>query len=145
MKRFRFFILSSVVLSLLFPATLFAADLNDAAYESRIHLEAGTIWNPEGAGDCLLYPYFDVRKVDGKAQVTHINIENTGEYGIAAKLRFRDWARGREIFSKDIWIPTKAVWSATLEMNGDGTNAILTGSGNVISDSSSSTFYFTNS
>ena len=119
--------------------------MNDDAYNDRIHLTAGTIWNPEGNGDCLLFPYFDVRKVDGKTQVSNITIRNEGEYGIAAKLRFRDGARGREIFSKDIWIPSNGVWSAKLQMSGDGTNTIITGSGNVISKADANTFYFTNS
>ncbi len=142
--RTRYVVFVAFSLILFVHPALSAMDMNDLAYESRIHLEAGTIWNPEGVGDCLLYPYFDVRKADGKTQVTRIDIENTGEYGIAAKLRFREWARGREIFSKDIWIPTKSTWTATVEMNGDGTNAIITGSGNVISKNDTQTFYFTN-
>ena len=139
------FIVLLIALFLLLPPFLHAADLNDLAYESRIHLNAGTIWNFEGNGDCLIFPYYDVRKVDDKDQVTTITIENLGEYGIAAKLRFKDWARGREVFSKDIWIPSMATWSAGIELSEDGTNAIITSPGNVVWRYDSKTFYFTNS
>ncbi|OGP88504.1 MAG: hypothetical protein A2156_03520 [Deltaproteobacteria bacterium RBG_16_48_10] len=144
MKRIRFLIFSSIFLTLFLPPVLFAEDLNDIAYESRIHLNAGTIWNEEGEGDCLIFPYYDARMVGGKRQTSQINIENFGEYGITAKLRFRDWARGREVFSKDIWIPSKGVWNAGVEMSEDGTNALITSSGNVIWRYDSKTFYFAN-
>ena len=144
MKNIRFLFLSALLVALFIPAVAPAEDLNDIAYESRIHLQAGTIWNYYGNGDCLLFPYYDVRKVGDKKQVTHINIENFGEYGVAAKLRFRDWARGGEIFSKDIWIPSKAVWNASVQMNEDGSNAIITSTGNVVWRYDSKTFYFSN-
>ena len=142
--RTKCFVSAAFFLALLLPALLFA-DINEDAYNDRIHLSAGTVWNPEGNGDCLLFPYFDVRKVNGKTQVSNITISNGGEYGIAAKLRFRDGARGREIFSKDIWIPSAGIWSAQLQMSGDGKNTIITGSGDVISSADANTFYFTNS
>ena len=102
MRTIRSFIFSSIISTLLLPSILLATDMNDVAYENRIHLNAGTIWNIDGNGDCLIYPYYDVRKIGEKTQVSNLNIENFGEYGVAAKLRFRDWARGKEIFSKDI-------------------------------------------
>ena len=77
-----------------------AEDLNDLAYENRIHLNAGTIWSYQGNGDCLIFPYYDVREVGGKKQVTQINIENSGSYGIAAKLRFGTRHRGKRFFRK---------------------------------------------
>jgi hypothetical protein len=144
MKKPRFLIFSSIFLTFLLPSILFAGDLNDIAYESRVHLNAGTIWNVESKGDCLLFPYYDVRKVDGKTQITQINIENFGEYGIAAKLRFRDWARGREVFSKDIWISSKGVWSGKIEISQDGMNAVISSPWNVIWRSDANTLYFTN-
>jgi hypothetical protein len=144
MKTIRF-ISFLVVLTLGLSAPIARAeDLNDVAYGDRIHLNAGTIWNYQGNGDCLIFPYYDVRHVGDKSQITNINIENFGAYGIAAKLRFRDWARGREVFSKDIWIPSKTIWNAKVEINEDGTNAIITSSGNVIWRNDSSTFYFGN-
>ena len=132
MKTIRFLILSAILIALFMPLISPAEDLNDIAYESRIHLKAGTIWNYYGNGDCLIFPYYDVRKVGESRQVTAVNIENFGEYGVAAKFRFRDWARGSEIFSKDIWIPSKTVWYATIEMSEDGSNAIITSAGNVV-------------
>lgn len=144
MKKIPCVIFSIILLSLFIPVLSFSQDLNDLAYENRINLKAGTIWNIEGKGDCLIFPYYDVRKAGNSRQITNITIENIGEYGIAAKLRFRDWARGAELFSKDIWIPSAGTWSATVEINEDGANAIISGWGDVIFRVDGNAFYFTN-
>ena len=145
MIKTRIFTISFIFFTLFLPFTLLAEDLNEIAYQNRFLLKAGTILNNEGKGDCLIYPYYDVRKVDGKKQITEINIENFGAYGIVAKLRFRDWSRGREIFSKDIWIPSNSIWNGKIEINDDGTNAKITSSNNVISASDSGYFYLSTS
>ena len=130
---------------LLCSSGLYAADdPNEVAYQSRFSLKSGTILNSEGKGDSLIFPYYDVRMVDGKHQVTQIQIENVGEYGIAAKLRINEWLRGREVFSKDIWIPSSGVWTGTIEINEDGTNALLTSSDNVISSYDPNSFSLSN-
>ncbi len=144
MKRTFCLILTLSFLILFLPLNSFSQDINDLAYENRIHLKAGTIWNLEGKGDCLIFPYFDVRKVGNSTQVTSITIENTGDYGIVAKLRFRDWQRGAEIFSRDIWIPSAGTWSATVQSNEEGTNAIIYSWGDVIFRADGNAFYFTN-
>ncbi len=144
MKKIPCVIFSIIFLSLFIPTLSFPQDLNDLAYENRVNLRAGTIWNIEGKGDCLIFPYFDVRKAGNSRQVTNITIENTGEYGIVAKLRFRDWTRGSELFSKDIWIPSAGAWSATVEVNEDGANAVISGWGDVVFRADGNAFYFTN-
>ncbi len=45
MKNIRFLFLSALLIALFIPAVSSGEDLNDIAYESRIHLNAGTIWN----------------------------------------------------------------------------------------------------
>lgn len=144
MKKIPCVIFSFIILSTFIPILSFSQDINDLAYENRINLKAGTIWNIEGKGDCLIFPYYDVRKAGNSRQITNIAVENTGEYGIVAKLRFRDWARGAELFSKDIWIPSAGTWNATVEINEDGTNAIISGWGDVIFRQDGNSFYFTN-
>jgi len=37
---------------------------------------AGTILNPEGKGDVLIFPYYDVRELNGKSQDFHFFIIN---------------------------------------------------------------------
>ena len=140
------FLSFAVIPSLLLPsATPAEDDLNEIAYQNRFLLKAGTVLNSEGKGDCLIFPYYDVRKIDGNSQITEINIENFGENGIAARLRFREWSRGKEIFSKGIWIPSKGVWNGRIESNEEGTNAIITSTGDIIYRSDSNSFYVMNS
>ncbi len=145
MAKIRLFVLSLIFFVLFIPLSLFAEDLNEIAYQNRFLLKAGTILNSDGIGDCLILPYYDVRKIDGKRQTTEINIENFGAYGIVAKLRFREWSRGTEIFSKDIWIPSTGTWNGKIEISGDGKNARITSSSNVIWYTDSSSFYLSTS
>ena len=37
---------------------------------------SGTILNPEGRGDLLIFPYYDVREINGKSQDFHILVIN---------------------------------------------------------------------
>src|SRR3972149_4700112 len=141
MKRVLLSIFSLAIFSFLMLPSPGAEDLNDLAYRYRFLLKAGTILNSEGIGDCLLFPYYDVRTQDGISQATEITIENTSEYGIAAKLRVREWSHGREVFSTDIWIPSSGVWSGKIELVGDGTNAKLTSFHPVILRHDTGAFY----
>jgi len=146
MKKIWFSVLSFIFFTLLLssPILSIAEDPNEVAYQNRYSLKSGTILNSEGEGDCLIFPYYDVRTIDGKHQITEFQIQNAGEYGIAAKLRIREWSRGREVFSKDIWIPSNGVWTGTIEISDDGTNAVLTSSDHVILRYDSSFFYLSN-
>ncbi len=62
------------------------ADMGDLAYEKVQALAAtgqsaantsGTILNPEGRGDLLIFPYYDVREINGKTQDFLFTIVNT--------------------------------------------------------------------
>jgi hypothetical protein len=146
MKKVWFSVLSFIFFTLLLssPILSFAEDPNEVAYQNRYSLRSGTILNSEGKGDCLIFPYYDVRTIGGKHQITEFQIQNVGEYGIAAKLRIREWSRGREVFSKDIWIPSSGVWTGTIVISDDGTNAVLMSSDHVILRYDSSFFYLSN-
>ncbi len=104
-----------------------AADRGDVAYERVQALmaeghnnghTAGTILNPEGRGDVLIFPYYDVREVYGKGQNTLFTIINDDSdceasecnAGMAARLRFREASKGEEVFSTDIWLSRGDVW-----------------------------------
>jgi len=81
---------------------------------------AGTIVNPEGKGDVLICPFYDVRVINGTSQETYITIinENMGpkedNRGVAAKLRFREWDKSEEVFDIDIWLSDNDVWVGVL-------------------------------
>jgi len=131
---------------LLYAPVLYSAeDPNEVAYQNRFALKSGTVLSGEGKGDSLIFPYYDVRRVSGSSQITEIRIENTGEYGIVARLRIREWSRGREVFSRDIWIPSSGVWAGTMEINEDGTNGLFTSLDNVVLHTDSGFFYLENS
>lgn len=89
---------------------------------------AGTILNPEGKGDVLIFPYYDVREVFGKTQDFYFAIINSEpdrcegmttncNAGIAAKLRFREWDKSVEVFDIDIWLSRGDVWVGVLTHN----------------------------
>jgi hypothetical protein len=83
---------------------------------------AGTILNPEGKGDVLICPYYDVRPVNGTPQENYITIINENmsdatDGGVAAKLRFREWDKSEEVFDIDIWLSENDVWVAVLTRN----------------------------
>ena len=156
MIRTRYLILFMVFFALLLAPIVRAENINDLAYENRIILKAGTILNNEqngewkGIGDCLIFPYYDARQVDGMTQTTVIKIKNISEYGIVARLRFREWSRGSEVFSKDIWIPSSSLsddvaWQGTIESNADGTNVVITSFDNVIWRNDTNSFYLSDS
>ncbi len=79
---------------------------------------AGTILNPEGKGDVLIFPYYDVRVLNGKAQDNYFAIINDSmtngiedpNGGIAAKLRFREWDKSLEVYDINIWLSCDDVW-----------------------------------
>ena len=156
MIRTRYLILFMVFLTLLLAPIVHAESINDLAYENRIVLKAETILNNEqngewrGVGDCLIFPYYDARQVDGQKQTTVVKIKNIGEYGIVARIRFREWSRGSEIFSKDIWIPSSSLsddvaWQGTIESNADGKNVVITSLDNVVWANNTNSFYLTGS
>jgi hypothetical protein len=114
---------------------------------------ASTILNPEGRGDVLIFPYYDVREVNGKSQDFMFGIINeeidcpagTAQCpkGMAVKLRFREWAKGEETLDVDIWVSSGDVWFGALTHNtslASPYGARITSPDWVIIDSSSDTF-----
>ncbi|MGQ9777500.1 MAG: hypothetical protein ACUVQ9_09850 [Thermodesulfobacteriota bacterium] len=114
--------ISFLFILLIIPAHSFSEDINELAYKNRFLLKAGTVLNPDGVGDCLIFPYFDIRKVEEVNQSTEIIIENSSAYGIVARLRLRDGFWGRELFTTDIWIPSEGQWSARIVVDETGQN-----------------------
>ena len=102
------------------------ATFSEIAYDLRADVVvdtngSGTIINPEGFGDVLLFNYYDVRELNGKLQDTYFAIINISgpdpdpvRYddvgGIAAKLRFREWKNSHEVYDVDIWLSCNDVW-----------------------------------
>ncbi len=120
-------ILISMFLVLIFGLTPkgFASDMGEAAYYATT-LSAGLIMNPEGKGDLLIFPYYDVRPINGKAQdtlfmiineTTNLGMNQTGDQGIVAKLRFREWDKSEEVFDVDIWLSDADVWVGVVTLN----------------------------
>jgi hypothetical protein len=88
---------------------------------------AATMLNPEGRGDALIFPYYDVREIDGKAQDFYFIIINDDggcespsvecHMGMAAKVRFKEWDKGEEVFDIDVWLSRGDVWVGVLTHN----------------------------
>jgi len=83
---------------------------------------AGTILNPEGKGDVLICPYYDVRPINARVQDNYFAIINENmsaatNAGVAAKLRFREWDKSEEVFDIDIWLSESDVWVGVLTRN----------------------------
>jgi hypothetical protein len=138
------FLLLAVVLGVFVASTAMAQNtynmLNYADFSEYVsNNSSGTVLNPEGKGDVLLFPYFDVRVVNGKAQETYfaiINEDFTDEvnHGVAAKLRFREWDKSEEVFDADIWLSKNDVWVGVLTRNAANGLTRITSPDYVITD-----------
>lgn len=126
-------ILISLFLVFCMASVGFAADMGQVA-KATTNRDAGLIMNPEGKGDLLIFPYYDVRPVNGKTQDTLFLIINettnlgrtqtTAFYspggahqGIVAKLRFREWDKSEEVLDMDIWLSDADVWVGVVTLN----------------------------
>jgi len=98
---------------------LSVADVGAIAGVGANGITAGTILNPEGKGDVLLFPYYDVRQLAGRAQDFYFAIINDQstfaplgkvDGGVAAKLRFREFDKSIEVYDVDIWLSCDDVW-----------------------------------
>lgn len=103
----------------------FTLDMGQIA-DGTSNRAAGLILNPEGKGDLLIFPYYDVRPVNGKAQetlfmiineTTNLGTAQTGDQGIVAKLRFREWDKSEEVLDMDIWLSDADVWVGVVRIN----------------------------
>jgi hypothetical protein len=125
------------VLAGLLMASSAMADLGEESYATLQHATtksgnfAGIILNPEGKGDVLIFPYYDVREIFGKAQDFYFYIICSNDWdpaedkalsteaydGNAMKLRFREWDKSEEVFDVDIWCSRGDVWVGQVTHN----------------------------
>ncbi len=133
-------IMLTVALTGLFIASsVMAYDMGDIANRFRASTnDAGTIINPEGEGDALIFPYYDVRTygTGTKEQDTYFCIINSDikvtSGGVAAKIRFREWDKSMEVFDAEIWLSKGDVWCAAITRNTTSGYAKITSSDYVI-------------
>lgn len=98
-------------------------------------------WISEGGyGDLLIFPYYDVRVLNGKEQDTYFAIINASPDGIAAKLRFREWDKSEEVFDADIWLSAFDVWVGVLTRNPENGLTRITSPDYIITGYDASTF-----
>lgn len=119
MKQFRISFLV-VALSLMLTGAAFAVDIpNISTWTQSMGVGGGG----PGLGDLLLAPLYDVRNLTNPdtgegttlptTQYTLISIVNTDpNYGVIARIRFRDWKRSREVLDFDIPLSCNDVWVA---------------------------------
>jgi hypothetical protein len=150
MKRRLFTVLAGIGLSVFMVSMAItqtlppAWDLGEFAYQVSGNVGKVAV-NPGGRGDVLIFPFYDVRETYGKTQTTHFAIINTDpDYGVAAKLRFREWGRGTEIFDVDVWLSANDIWVGRLQRNYSTGNARIYSGDSVIIEFDDNTFTVTN-
>jgi hypothetical protein len=110
--------------TLIFSLLLLAAMVGPAVAFDLPELYTSMQVNPGLRGDVLLGYLYDVRDLDGVSQKTLINIVNTDpNYGIVAKIRFREYKRSRECIDFHIPLSEGDVWSAEVYQCRGGANA----------------------
>lgn len=123
MSRKMLVILSVFVFGAFTAPMAMALSIADVGTSTAVPAEgstAGTILNPEGKGDALIFPYYDVRLINGKTQDNYFAIINdsgfnddgtdVASHGYAAKLRFREWDKSLEVYDINIWLSCNDVW-----------------------------------
>jgi len=121
--------------------------MGEVAYFTSPIPYSGLIVNPEGKGDALIFPYYDVRTLNGKGQDTLFAIinecTNGGDQGIVAKLRFREWDKSEEVLDFDIWLSDCDVWIGVITLNTGNGLARISSPDYVVTDYSSTQFVVT--
>jgi len=129
-----------------------AYDFGDMAFLTAPIDNAGLVLNPEGRGDLLLFPYYDVRTIDFGAGardqktlfvIINPNIGGVTHQGVAAKIRFREWDKSVEVFDVDIWLSDDDVWVGQLDRNPATNLCRITSPDYVITDFSATQFTVT--
>ena len=126
----KFSALIALLLGLLLTTSALAYDLGQLSFGIKeLPATSGLIINQEGKGDALIFPYYDVRVINGKEQETWFCIINEetadtedviilgGFGGIAAKIRFREWDKSEEVWDAEIWLSKADVWCAAITRN----------------------------
>ena len=115
-------LVSAAVLSIMMAGTVSAVDVPGLTTWMQ-PMGIGGSGGSTGLGDLLLAPLYDVRNLmnpdtgEGTtfktSQWTLISIVNRDDqYGVIARLRFREWKRGEEVLSLDIPLSSNDVWVA---------------------------------
>ena len=127
-------LLSTVVLSVMIVGSASAVDVPGLTTWMQ-PMGVGGSAGSAGLGDLLLAPLYDVRNLinpdtgEGTtfktSQWTLISIVNRDDqYGVVARLRFREWKRGEEVLSLDIPLSSNDVWVAEVGRQPDGGTVI---------------------
>jgi hypothetical protein len=171
MSRKYKFLLIGLMISLFMVPSVRAESLGELANQTVVAtgapnaVSAGLIVNPDGRGDTLIFPYFDVRTLSGKEQTSLfliINESATGggqdfilndlnpndgldgdgvDVGIIARVGFREWDKSIEVLDFHIYLSDEDVWVGQVSLNP------LTNLGNirspdfVVVDATSALFY----
>jgi hypothetical protein len=139
-------IILAFALGIFMASGAMAVDYGDLSFNHLVVPNtAGTILNPEGKGDALICPYFDVRVVNGQTQDTYFaiineNMDATPDQGVAAKLRFREWDKSEEVFDIDIWLSDNDVWVGAITRDSANGLGKITSPDYVIIDDSADYF-----
>lgn len=107
--------------TLIFSLLLLTAMVGPAVAYDLPELYTSIQINPGLRGDVLLGYLYDVRALDGVSQKTLINVVNTDpNYGMVAKLRFREYKRSRECLDFHFPLSKGDVWSAEVYQCSNG-------------------------
>jgi len=147
MNRKYKFLLIGLMISLFMVPSVRAESLGELANQNVVvtgapnAVSAGLIVNPDGRGDTLIFPYFDVRTINGKAQQSLfliINESATGggqdftpatpldndgldgdgvDVGIIARVGFREWDKSIEVLDFHIYLSDEDVWVGQVTLN----------------------------
>jgi len=110
--------------TLIFSLLLVAAMVGPAVALDLPEIYTSIQVNPGLRGDVLLGYLYDVRDIDGVSQKTLINVVNTDpNYGMVAKMRFREYKRSRECLDFHFPLSKGDVWSAEIYQCRNGANA----------------------
>jgi hypothetical protein len=109
--------------TLIFSLLLLTAMVGPAVAYDLPELYTSMQVNPGLRGDVLLGYLYDIRDIDGVSQKTLINVVNTDpNYGVVAKMRFREYKRSRECIDFHFPLSKGDVWSAEVYQCRNGLN-----------------------
>jgi hypothetical protein len=153
MSRAFKFIFAGLMVSLLVASGASALALGELANFTALDGAAGLIVNPEGKGDALIFPYYDVRNLNiggtTRGQTTLfwiINESATGgeeglDVGIIARIGFREWDKSIEVLDFSIYLSDEDVWIGQISLNPATGVANIKSPDYVVVDASATLFY----
>jgi hypothetical protein len=144
-RKFKF-LLIGLMICLFTGSSVWAESLGELANDyvvvtgSPDAVTAGLIVNPDGRGDTLIFPYYDVRTINGKSQRSLfliINESATGggqdftpqtpandglegdgvDTGIIARIGFREFDKSIEVLDFHIYLSDEDVWVGEVTLN----------------------------